>query len=52
MENSYQISQLELVKPIHLKQLILYWKNEKEWAHRTVASRIMCKWKIHSIFLS
>ena len=36
MENSYQIYQLELVKPVHLKQLILYWKNEKEWAHRTV----------------
>lgn len=36
METNYQISKLESVKSIHLKQIILYWKNEKGWAHRTV----------------
>lgn len=36
MDKNYQIYDLESIKPIHLKQLILYWKNEKKWTHRTV----------------
>lgn len=30
MDKNYQIYDLESIKPIHLKQLILYWKNEKK----------------------
>lgn len=40
MSKENNITRLESVKPIHIKQLILYWKNDKKWAHRTINKMI------------
>ena len=36
MQNRFNITLLDDVKSNHIKQLILYWKNDKNWDARTI----------------